>query len=95
MVSEEKIHVFENVDRRTMYSGVIGILFSSLRSLWLRLANDCNLGGNSNSIRLFHDFTWITDFTRTSNPVIFFGWLVLLLYVPSQQLWSLREGQFT
>ena len=23
------------------------------------------------------------------------GWLVLLLYVPSQQLWSLREGQFT
>ena len=24
-----------------------------------------------------------------------FGWLVLLLYVPSQQLWSLRDGQFT
>ena len=23
------------------------------------------------------------------------GWLVLLLYVPSQQLWSLRDGQFT
>ena len=23
------------------------------------------------------------------------GWLVLLLYVPSQQLWSLRGGQFT
>ena len=22
-------------------------------------------------------------------------WLVLLLYVPSQQLWSLRDGQFT
>ena len=24
-----------------------------------------------------------------------FGWLVLLLYAPSQQLWSLRDGQFT
>ena len=23
------------------------------------------------------------------------SWLVLLLYVPSQQLWSLRDGQFT
>ena len=23
------------------------------------------------------------------------GWLVLLLYVPSQQLWSLWDGQFT
>ena len=23
------------------------------------------------------------------------GWLVLLLNVPSQQLWSLRDGQFT
>ena len=23
------------------------------------------------------------------------GWLVLLLSVPSQQLWSLRDGQFT
>ena len=23
------------------------------------------------------------------------GWLVLMLYVPSQQLWSLRDGQFT
>ena len=23
------------------------------------------------------------------------GWLILLLYVPSQQLWSLRDGQFT
>ena len=23
------------------------------------------------------------------------GWLVLLLYVPSQQLWSLQDGQFT
>ena len=23
------------------------------------------------------------------------GWLVLLLYFPSQQLWSLRDGQFT
>ena len=23
------------------------------------------------------------------------GWLVLLLYVPSQQLWSLRDGQLT
>ena len=23
------------------------------------------------------------------------GWLDLLLYVPSQQLWSLRDGQFT
>ena len=22
------------------------------------------------------------------------GWLVLLLYVPSQQLWSLRDGMF-
>ena len=23
------------------------------------------------------------------------GWLVLLLYIQSQQLWSLRDGQFT
>ena len=27
--------------------------------------------------------------------VSLFFWLVLLLYVPSQQLWSLRDGQFT
>ena len=29
------------------------------------------------------------------SPPIIVGWLVLLLYVPSQQLWSLRDGQFT
>ena len=23
------------------------------------------------------------------------GWLVLLLYVPSQKLWSMRDGQLT
>ena len=28
-------------------------------------------------------------------PDLGLGWLVLLLYVPSQQLWSLRDGQFT
>ena len=27
--------------------------------------------------------------------LILVGWLVLLLYVPSQQLWSLRDSQFT
>ena len=27
--------------------------------------------------------------------VVFFYLLLLLLYVPSQQLWSLRDGQFT
>ena len=27
--------------------------------------------------------------------VMLVGWLVLLFYVPSQQLWSLRDGQFT
>ena len=30
----------------------------------------------------------------TVKPVLV-GWLVLLLYVPSQQLWSLRDGQLT
>ena len=30
---------------------------------------------------------------RLRFPIV--GWLVLLLYVPSQQLWSLRDGQFT
>ena len=29
------------------------------------------------------------------NIICLVGWLVLLLYVPSQQLWSLRDGQFT
>ena len=46
----------------------------------------------------------ITQFADEVNiyPVYLFsaifilvGWLVLLLYVPSQQLWSLRDGQFT
>ena len=37
---------------------------------------------------------------ETNGPIAFgLGWLagclVLLLYVPSQQLWSLRDGQFT
>ena len=30
-----------------------------------------------------------------SEQYVTFGWLVLLLYVPSQQLRSLRDGQFT
>ena len=34
-------------------------------------------------VALFDMFGWLV------------GWLVLLLYVPSQQLWSLRDGQFT
>ena len=29
------------------------------------------------------------------SKVLLFTFLVLLLYVPSQQLWSLRDGQFT
>ena len=35
-----------------------------------------------------HMFTCILFF-------FFFFFFVLLLYVPSQQLWSLRDGQFT
>ena len=31
--------------------------------------------------------------THTNARVI--GWLALLLYVPSQHLWSLQDGQFT
>ena len=33
--------------------------------------------------------------TATSNFVVLLVLFVLLLYVPSQQLWSLRDGQFT
>ena len=35
------------------------------------------------------------NFTLSYVCEILLGWLVLLLYVPSQQLWSLRDGQFT
>ena len=35
------------------------------------------------------------EVTFPPNYVNLYCWLVLLLYVPSQQLWSLREGQFT
>ena len=31
----------------------------------------------------------------TREHFIFVVWLFFLLYVPSQQLWSLRDGQFT
>ena len=44
----------------------------------------------------FNDGTRIVHCTRnidSGQHVV--GWLVLLLYVPSQQLWSLQDGQFT
>ena len=36
-------------------------------------------------------YSWVDYWYETSHGC----WLVLLLYVPSQQLWSLRDGQFT
>ena len=45
------------------------------------------------------DRPWKSDRTACMgthvNVLQDFGWLVLLLYVPSQQLWPLRDGQFT
>ena len=46
----------------------------------------------NSSIRLLADDT---SLNIVVNDPLGFGWLVLLLYVPSQQLWSLRDGQFT
>ena len=47
-------------------------------------------------------FTWFSFFSNLCklvnvkpSDVTLVGWLVLLLYVPSQQLWSLWDGQFT
>ena len=37
----------------------------------------------------------LTSTDAEAAAVSLVGWLVLLLYVPSQQLWSLRDGQFT
>ena len=37
--------------------------------------------------------SFLEDVTKAIDDLV--GWLVLLLYVPSQQLWSLRDGQFT
>ena len=38
------------------------------------------------------DIKW---YTVTKTDQVFFCLFVCLLYVPSQQLWSLRDGQFT
>ena len=48
---------------------------------------------------IFHVYS-ILNKTLCKTPckqtvALFANWLVLLLYVPSQQLWSLRDGQFT
>ena len=37
----------------------------------------------------------IRGFNFATRKLIWFVCLFLLLYVPSQQLWSLRDGQFT
>ena len=40
--------------------------------------------------------TFVINENLAKNELKMVGWLVvLLLYVPSQQLWSLRDGQFT
>ena len=38
---------------------------------------------------------WTAHHGGGVGAILLVGWLVLLLYVPSQQLWSLRDGQFT
>ena len=37
----------------------------------------------------------IMPITKITQTVFFFFFFFFLLYVPSQQLWSLRDGQFT
>ena len=49
-------------------------------------------------IELMHEGVWFgKNMTKLQNYsyVCLFVLFVLLLYVPSQQLWSLRDGQFT
>ena len=38
---------------------------------------------------------WVVLYFNCHPDVLFVCLFVLLLYVPSQQLWSLRDGQFT
>ena len=49
----------------------------------------------SNRFKALHDDRVNSDLTLHCMILTVVGWLVLLLYVPSQQLWSLRDGQFT
>ena len=54
---------------------------------------------STNNVVVWSGSTLFATITLLTNDVIkinmLVGWLVLLLYVPSQQLWSLRDGHFT
>ena len=68
-----------------------------LDELWRRIRDPSVQPRNLRQLQVAfnQEWAWIPKNVVRRHMFLVVGWLVLLLYVPSQQLWSLRDGQFT
>ena len=96
-ITLSKLGFASDVDNTETLRRIVKHLLMHLRAKWVDVAHSINepASGRPGREPRFSDLTKFVDEKSRIASSMFVCLFVSLLYVPSQQLWSLRDGQFT